>query len=98
MKKSSPLVVIIPLIIALLIIASVLIVRYFSPVPEESRAAANPTPVSFPRVGVPTSKPIVGFEEVQSTTPVSDLRDSFNQASDGGTAVLDSLEQEASSL
>jgi len=98
MKKSSPLVIIIPLIIALLVVGSVFIVRYFSPVPIESQAATNPTPASYPSLVVPTGKPEVGFSEIQSTTPVSDLRLELSGASDSSVTDLDALEKEASSL
>lgn len=98
MKKSSPFVLIIPLIIAIIVAVSVVVVRYFSPVPQENKAAPNPTPENIPPLIVPTSKPVVGFDQMQSTTPVSDLRDSLNQAADSGTSELDSLSQEAASL
>jgi len=92
------LVIIIPLVIAVIIVASVVIVRYFSPVPKESQAAPNPTPANFPPLIVPTGKPVVGFDQLQSTTPVSDLRQELIDASDSGSSDLDSLGQEASTL
>jgi hypothetical protein len=97
MKKSSLWVVIIPLLIALLVIGSVVVVRYFSPVPETSQAA-NPTPASYPALVVPTGKPEVGFDEMQPIAPVSDLRQEYNDASDSSQSEIDALEQEASSL
>lgn len=96
--KSSPLVLIIPLLIAALIVGSVLVVRYLSPVPTESRAAANPIPASYPALFIPTGKPEVGFSQIQGTQPVSDLRASLESASDSGSLEFDSLEKEASSL
>lgn len=97
MKKSSIWVIIIPLIIALLIIGSVVAVRYFSPVPETSQAA-NPTPASFPSLTVPSGKPEVGFDKMQPIAPVSDLRQEYEDASDSSESEIDALEKEASSL
>lgn len=96
--KSSPLVIIVPFIIALLVVGSVIAVRYFSPVPQESQAVANPTPATFPSLIVPSGKPEVGFEQMQPIAPVSDLRQAFEDASDPGTSELDAVKQEASSL
>lgn len=99
MKKSSPLALIIPLIIALLIVGSVFIARYFSPVPKTSQAAVvMPTPGSLPKLSVPTGKPDVGFSLIQPIEPVSDLRQALDGAKADDTSEFDSLEKEASSL
>lgn len=96
--KSSPLVIIIPLIIAALIVGSVFVVRYMSPQPLESRAAAQPTPASFPKLQVPTGVPEVGFGQLQPVAPVSDLRVSLENVQDDGMGEFDSLASEAAQL
>ena len=77
--------------------SSVVVVRSLSPVPEVSEAA-NPTPASYPSLVIPTGNPAVGFDGLQPVAPVSDLRQEWESATDEGTAALDSLETEASSL
>lgn len=98
MKKSSVLVIVIPLLITAIIVGSVFIVRYFSPVPEESQAAPNPVPSVYPMIVVPTGKPEVGFEGIQPVAPVSDLRQEFEDAEDAATSGFDELENEAAEL
>lgn len=99
MKKSSSLVIIIPLVIALLVVGSVMVVKYFSPVPEESRAfQPAPTAASIPKLAVPSGKPETGFDKMQPTTPVSDLRQSYEGVTDSGATDFDALKEEASSL
>lgn len=98
MKKSSSLVIIIPLIIALLVVGSVVLVKYVSPVPKESEAVNIAVPKNIPRLVIPSGKPEAGFEKIQLTQPVSDLRLALDGASDSGNLDLESLEQEAASL
>ena len=96
--KSSPLVIIVPLIIAALIVGSVLVVRYISPQPLESRAAARPTPASYPKLQVPTGVPDVGFGQLQPVAPVSDLRASLEDVNDDGMGEFDALASDAAKL
>ncbi len=98
MKKSSVLVIIVPLLIAGIVVGSVLVVRYFSPVPEESKAALNPAPSVYPELIDPTGKPEVGFESLQPSEPVSDLRMEFETASDSSGEAIEILEREAASF
>ena len=98
MKKSSVMVIVIPLLITAIIVGSVFVVRYFSPVPEESRAAPNPVPSVFPELIVPTGKPEVGFDDLQPVAPVSDLRQEFEDTTDATGSGLEELESDASGL
>lgn len=98
MKKSSALVIIIPLIITAVIVGSVFVVRYFSPVPGESQAAPIPVPSVIPPILVPTGKPEVGFEGIQPVTPVSDLRQEFEDTEDASASGFEELEDDAASL
>lgn len=98
MKKSSLLVIIIPLLIAGIVVGSVFVVRYFSPVPEESQAAPNPVPSVYPVLIDPTGKPEVGFDGLQPIAPVSDLRLEFEEASDSSGEDIESLEAEAAAF
>jgi flagellar basal body-associated protein FliL len=98
MKKSSLLVIIIPLLIAGVVVGSVFVVRYFSPVPEESQAAPNPVPSVFPAILDSTGKPEVGFDGLQPVSPVSDLRLELEEASDSSGQDIERLEQEAASF
>lgn len=91
-------VIIVPLVITAIIVGSVFVVRYFSPVPEESQAAPNPVPSVFPELTVPTGKPEVGFDGLQPVAPVSDLRQEFERTQDATGSGLDELESDASGL
>lgn len=97
--KSSPFVIIVPLIIAGVIVASVLIIRTMSPLQTESKAALiSPTPANYPKLHVPTGKPEVGFDQIQPVAPVSDLRDTLEKASDSSLEEFDALASEAAQL
>lgn len=97
--KSSPYVIIVPLVIALLIVGSVLVLKYMSPVSQETKAAlVSPTPAGFPVLHVPTGKPSAGFEAIQPVSPVSDLRQSLQTTEDEGLPEFDSLTSDASKL
>lgn len=98
MKKSSVLVIVIPLLITAIIVGSVFVVRYFSPVPDASQAAPNPVPSVFPSILVPTGKPEVGFDGIQPVAPVSDLRQEFEAVEDASSSGLDELESDAAAL
>lgn len=100
MKKSSPLVIIIPLIVALLVVGSVVVVKYFSPVPKESKAATEPapTPAEIPSFSGESGTPSSGFDEVGPSSPVSDLRNELDASADSGDADINLLEEEANSL
>lgn len=91
-------VIVIPLLITAVIVGSVFVVRYFSPVPEESQAAPIPVPSVFPESTVPTGKPEVGFDGLQPVAPVSDLRQEFEEAQDATDSGLEELESDASGL
>jgi len=100
MKKSSPLVIIIPLIVALLVVGSVAVVKYFSPVPKESKAATEPmpTPAEIPAFTGEAGAPSSGFDEVEPSSPVSDLRNELDASVDSGDTDINLLEEEANSL
>ncbi len=95
-RKSSPLVYILPILIAMGIVAGVIAVRYFSPVPSESKAvrSTESTSAALPRLKVPTGVPVVGFDSVQSTEPVSDLRQTYEAARDSVAEDFETLEKD----
>lgn len=100
MKKSSSLVVIIPLVLAALVVGGVLAAKYAFPVTKESAMSANvsPTPAGIPSLHVPTGKPQAGFGAIQPVSPVSDLRQSLQTTGDEGLSEFDSLISDASKL
>ena len=97
--KSSPFVIIVPLIIAGVVVVSVLIIRTMSPLQTESKAALiSPTPANYPKLHVPTGKPEVGFDQIQPVAPVSDLRASLENVADSDLLEFDNLASEAAQL
>ncbi len=97
--KSSPFVIIVPLAIAGVVVASVFIIRTMAPLQTESKAAAiSPTPADFPDVFVPTGKPQAGFEQLQPVAPVSELRQTLESTDDSDGTEFDSLSSDAAQL
>lgn len=95
--KSSPLVVIVPLIIALIVITGVVGVKYVTE-SQQKAVVVIPTPASLPSLQEPTGKPQVGFDNLQNTEPVSDLRKALESTKDTDTSDIDSLQAAASLL
>lgn len=100
MKKSSPLVIVIPLIIALIVVGSVAVVKYLSPVPKESKAATQTGTISseIPSFSGSAGSPAAGFDALQQANPVSDLEEDLNASKDSGDSEINDLEKEADSL
>lgn len=97
--KSSPLVIIVPLLIASIVVGGVVVSKYmFSAAKEDVVGNGSPTPAGIPPLYVPTGKPQVGFEVIQPMSPVSDLRQSLQTTEDDGMTEFDSLMSEASTL
>lgn len=99
--KSSILVIIVPIAIATLVTGSVLVMRYLSPVPRASEATLDRTSTVsaiVPSLTVPTGVPIVGFDKIQSTEPVSDLRQAFVAARDTVAEDFQDLEKTIDAL
>ena len=96
--KSSPLVIIVPLLIVLIVVGGVFGAKYYNESQKMKTVVVNPTPVPLPLKQVPTGKPNVGFSDIQSTKPVSDLRQVLESTQDSGTSDLDSLAADASAL
>lgn len=95
--KSSKLVIIVPLLVASLVVLGVFGVKYVTQSGAKT-AVANPTPATLPLLKEPTGKPQVGFDKIQSTKPVSDLRKELDASKDSGTSDIDSLAADASAL
>lgn len=96
--KSSPFVIIIPVVVALLVVLGVVGFAYISAAPAKQAAVTGilPTP-AIPKLRE-AGKPQVGFDTIQSTQPVSDLRKALESAGDGGFSDLDSLAADAAAL
>lgn len=101
MKSSSPWVILIPLAAAFLVVGSVVVVKYMSPVPKEGKAAMNaqPTPANIPSFSGSASAPASGFEAINPSSPVADLHKELNGlAGENGDTDLKLLEEEANAL
>ncbi len=99
MKKSSILVITIPLVIVVLIIAGVFVMRMVNrPAPESVQLPAAPA-AQIPPVASNGSKPTVGFGNLQAEDPVSDLSRQFDTtADDGGASAFADIASQSASL
>lgn len=95
--KSSKLVIIVPILIVSLVVLGVFGIKYTTQL-KPKKAVVNPTPAALPSLKEPTGKPQVGFDKIQSTKPVSDLRKELDASKDSGTSDIDSLAADASAL
>jgi len=95
--KSSPFVIIIPVVVALLVVGGVIGFTYISaPAKQTTLVGALPTP-AIPKLR-DVGKPQVGFDTIQSTQPVSDLRKALESAEDTGFSDLETLAADAAAL
>lgn len=95
MKSST--VIIIPLVVIGLIVGAVFAVKFVTD-SSSSTSVAVPTPVPLPGLSDSNGKPKVGFDGIQSTQPVVDLRRALDMANDTGFSDIETLEKDASAL
>ena len=100
MKKSSSLVIIIPLVVAAIVIGLVFVMRVKS---KASEPVTNPIEVRIPALKDEAVKPASGFNTTTTnssqTSPVSDLETDLNGAAPtNDTEEFDTLQNEASAL
>jgi len=99
MKKSSILVITIPLVIVGCVIAAIVVLRVMSTKQSVPAAPVTTAPAVIPPLSTSSGKPTVGFGNLQQANPVSDLQQQYDASTDdGGTSGLDALQQQASSL
>jgi hypothetical protein len=102
MKKSSLLVITIPLLIVGALIAGVFVLRTMnSEIKSIQQSNTMTAPEQIPSLSTTgAAKPVSGFGKLQPTQgPVSDLRTQYDASSDdGGVKNLNDLEQQAASL
>lgn len=98
MKRSSSLVIIIPLIVVAIVIALVFVMRIKS---KASEPIVVPATLQVPSLQEGATKPKTGFSGTtkNSTSPVSDLEtDITNSAPTNDSTDIQSLQKDASSL
>ncbi len=100
MKKSSLLVIIIPLVIAALLVGSVYVLRHLVSYQDQEHSIEQLTPVPIPSLSVSNGgKPVTGFGNLQSANPVSDLHQQYDAVTnDAGMSGIDAVQKQASSL
>lgn len=99
-RSSSPLVIMIPLIVISLIIGGVFVYKALTSASTSQQVVlpSKASPVA-PGLTGQAGKPTVGFDKLQAANPVSDLRQEFDSSStDAGITDLDSLQTQASTL
>lgn len=99
MKKSSSLVIIIPLSVAAIVIGLVFVMRITS---KASEPVSSPIEVRIPALKDDAVKPATGFTTTTTSaqsSPVSDLETDLNKAAPtNDTEEFDTLQNEASAL